>query len=233
MKKLLALILTLCLLAVAIPVLAEGDAASEPKADESGALMNLLASLANADDENEEGEGDADGEGGMGALLGMLGSLTGNDEADDAGEGGMGALLGMVGGLLGGSKDGEAPAEPTYTAVVATSIDQFYGAWDFSRAFINGVELSPTMMALLGTTASAKLTIEDNKMTMDAALGDLQKSYAVDSTEESRYVIGMALSDGALNVTMEGETFVFQLTDAGELVLDVGDGIAMFFTPAE
>ena len=216
MKKILALMMTLCMLALTVPAMAEtgGD---------EGGLGALLGALSGG---LEEG----DLEGGDG-LLGLMEKL--GDGSDEKGEGGsvqeaVKSLLTML-KLFGGGAEAEMPA---YTTVAANGIEQFYGVWTFARANLMGIELTPELAAMLGLQVSGHMTIEADKLTLDGAVGDIEKSYAIAVGESGDHTLALGLTDGALDVKVDGESFLFHLTDAGELVC-ADDEVGAAFFPAE
>lgn len=220
MKKLIALLLALCLMAMMTPALADNgdvdalmdklDALTDgtegtPGGDNADALLGILESFL----KSEEGSGvDAS------ALSGLLDSVLGGDS-----EGGLGGMLGMMGALLGG-EESDAPA---FTPVPADSLDRFFGSWTLSRVHMGGGDFTPEFLAMLGIDAAASMTISDGHFAATASYNGKTKSYKTH--------VGTALVDGALNATLGKETVVLQLTDAGELAMDAGFA-AVFFTPA-
>lgn len=200
MKKMIAMLLALCVMAMMIPAMAE----------ESSTLSTLLGMVSAAKDDGE----------GM-DLNGLLGAVGGENA-----EGGLGAIAGML-GALGGT---DASAKPTYTAVPAESIEQFYGTWAVSKAAVGGMEIPMEMLSMLGIKASGEITVSENSISASASYSD--GSSDEPTAKEAAVEVEMALVDGALNVTYEGETVAFQLTDAGELVCDVEGIGAIFFTHA-
>ncbi len=100
MKKIVSLVLALCMLLFAMPVMAE------TAGETTGGLESLLGLLGGMTGEGSEGEG-AEGEGGLNAILGLLGGLGGEGGEGAEGEGGLNAILGLLGGMTGeGGEEG-------------------------------------------------------------------------------------------------------------------------------
>ena len=204
MKKLIAMLLALCVMAMMIPAMADN---TDEGGSSLGALLGMVGDALNSSDDEDA------------SLDGLL------DAAGDDAEGGMAALLGMLSALGGGDPE----AEPTYTVVPAASIEQFYGTWALSKVAIGSMEFPMEMLSLLGVEATGEIIIAENTISGYATFSD-----GSDSDETSKEIeVEMELADGALNVTVKGETATFQFTDAGELVCAVPGLGAAFFTPAE
>lgn len=205
MKKLIALVLALCLMAMMIPAVAEGGS-------KLGALLDMAGSMLNG---SEDGDDAAD----LDDLMDAAG-VEGGSEA-------LGSLMGMLGAL--GGADGESSG-PAYTAVPADSIDQFYGTWTISKVAFGGMEIPMEMLDMLGIEASAEITLAEGTIKGAASFssGDDDEG----TSKQGELPAEMSLVDGALNVTVQGETLVFQFTDAGELVIEMPEVGAMFFKPA-
>ena len=204
MKKLIALILALCLMAMMVPAMAEGES-------KLGALLGMAGSVLNGSDGDDAASLDD--------LMDAAG-VEGDAEA-------LGSLMDMLGAL--GGADGES-SEPAYTAVPADSLDQFYGTWTISKVAFGGMEIPMEMLDMLGMEASAEITLTENSISGAASFSSGDDDEA--TSKEGEVAAEMSLVDGALNVTVQGEALVFQLTDAGELVIEVPEVGAMFFKPA-
>ena len=153
----------------------------------------------------------------MGELLGLLGGLFGGE----AGEGEEGAdlnLSALLGGLLGGEESETKPIETVYAA--AETKEQFFGTWNLTKATIFDVPVTlEDVASLLEIPLTLQVIVADGSFAMVA------------EGEPKPEEVTMELVDGALNLTQEGdETMVLKLTDAGELVMEIGF-VSLYFVP--
>ena len=210
MKKLVSLFVALCMVFTMIPALAETVSEEAPIEEQTteqeadiGKLLGLLGS------EASEGEEGAD--------LGLGGLLGG-----EAGEGEEGADLGLsalLGGLLGSEESETKSIETVYAA--AETKEQFFGTWNLTKATIFDVPVTlEDVASLLKIPLTLQVIVADGSFAMVA------------EGEPKPEEVTMELVDGALNLTQEGdETMVLKLTDAGELVMEIGF-VSLYFVPA-
>ena len=156
-------------------------------------------------------------EAGIGELLGLLGGLFGGE----AGEGEEGAdfdLSALLGALLGGEESETKSIETVYTA--AETKEQFFGTWNLTKATIFDVPVTlEDVASLLEIPLTLQVIVADGSFAMVA------------EGEPKPEEVTMELVDGALNLTQEGdETMVLKLTDAGELVMEIGF-VSLYFVP--
>ncbi len=126
----------------------------------------------------------------------------------------------------------EAPASAVAAEpVAAESEETFLGTWSATRVNMEGTMISLDMVAAMGLNLEAKLTIEAGKVTV---------SFAFMSDEPVVYEGESAFADGVLQMTMpEGqEPVVIQLLDSGELLCTLtdsttGTALPLYFAPAE
>lgn len=154
----------------------------------------------------------------MGELLGLLGGLLGGE----AGEGEEGAdldLSALLGALLGGEESETKSIETVYAA--AETKEQFFGTWNLTKATIFDVPVTlEDVASLLEIPLTLQVIVADGSFAMVA------------EGEPKPEEVTMELVDGALNLTQEGdETMVLKLTDAGELVMEIGF-VSLYFVPA-
>ena len=214
MKKLVSLFVALCMVFMMIPALAEtvsedppmGEQTTEQEAD-MGELLGLLGGLLGG----EAGEGEESADLDLSALLG-----------GEAGEGEEGAdldLSALLGALLGGEESETKSIETVYAA--AETKEQFFGTWNLTKAMIFDVPVTLEEVAsLLKVPLTLQVIVADGSFAMVA------------EGEPKPEEVTMELVDGALNLTQEGdETMVLKLTDAGELVMEIGF-VSLYFVPA-
>ena len=214
MKKLVSLFVALCMVFTMIPALAETVSEEAPIEEQTteqeadiGKLLGLLGS------EASEGKEGAD----LG-LSALLGGLLGGE----AGEGKEGADLGLsalLGGLLGSEESETKSIETVYAA--AETKEQFFGTWNLTKATIFDVPVTlEDVASLLKIPLKLQVIVADGSFAM------------VTEGEPKPEEVTMELVDGALNLTQEGnETLVLKLTDAGELVMEIGF-VSLYFVPA-
>ena len=164
------------------------------------------------------GEQTTEQEADMGELLGLLGGLLGGE----AGEGEEGADLdssALLGALLGGEESETKSIETVYAA--AETKEQFFGTWNLTKATIFDVPVTlEDVASLLEIPLTLQVIVADGSFAMVA------------EGEPKPEEVTMELVDGALNLTQEGdETLVLKLTDAGELVMEIGF-VSLYFVPA-
>lgn len=164
------------------------------------------------------GEQTTEQEADMGELLGLLGGLLGGE----AGEGEEGAdldLSALRGALLGGEESETKSIETVYAA--AETKEQFFGTWNLTKATIFDVPVTlEDVASLLKIPLTLQVIVADGSFAMVA------------EGEPKPEEVTMELVDGALNLTQEGdETMVLKLTDAGELVMEIGF-VSLYFVPA-
>ena len=229
MKKLVSLFVALCMVFMMIPALAEtvsedppmGEQTTEQEAD-MGELLGLLGGLLGGEaGEGEEGAGldlsallgGEAGEGEEGADLDLSALLGG-----EAGEGEEGADLDLS-ALLGGEESETKSIETVYAA--AETKEQFFGTWNLTKATIFDVPVTlEDVASLLKIPLTLQVIVADGSFAMVA------------EGEPKPEEVTMELVDGALNLTQEGdETMVLKLTDAGELVMEIGF-VSLYFVPA-
>ena len=163
------------------------------------------------------GEQTTEQEADMGELLGLLGGLLGGE----AGEGEEGAdldLSALLGALLGGVESETKSIETVYAA--AETKEQFFGTWNLTKATIFDVPVTLEYVAsLLEIPLTLQVIVADGSFAMVA------------EGEPKPEEVTMELVDGALSLTQEGdETMVLKLTDAGELVMEIGF-VSLYFVP--
>ena len=163
------------------------------------------------------GEQTTEQEADMGELLGLLGGLLGGE----AGEGEEGAdldLSALLGALLGGEESETKSIETVYAA--AETKEQFFGTWNLTKATIFDVPVTlEDVASLLEIPLTLQVIVADGSFAMVA------------EGEPKPEEVTMELVDGALNLTQEGdETMVLKLTDAGELVMEIGF-VSLYFVP--
>ena len=164
------------------------------------------------------GEQTTEQEADMGELLGLLGGLLGGE----AGEGEESAdldLSALLGALLGGEESETKSIETVYAA--AETKEQFFGTWNLTKAMIFDVPVTlEDVASLLKIPLTLQVIVADGSFAMVA------------EGEPKPEEVTMELVDGALNLTQEGdETLVLKLTDAGELVMEIGF-VSLYFVPA-
>ena len=195
MKKLVSLLVALCMVFMMIPALAETVSEDPPMGEQTT-------------------EQEAD----MGELLGLLGGLLGGE----AGEGEEGAdldLSALLGAPLGGEESETKSIETVYAA--AETKEQFFGTWNLTKATIFDVPVTlEDVASLLKIPLTLQVIVADGSFAMVA------------EGEPKPEEVTMELVDGVLNLTQEGdETMVLKLTDAGELVMEIGF-VSLYFVPA-
>ena len=160
------------------------------------------------------GEQTTEQEADMGELLGLLGGLLGGE----AGEGEESADLDLS-ALLGGEESETKSIETVYAA--AETKEQFFGTWNLTKATISDVPVTlEDVASLLEIPLTLQVIVADGSFAMVA------------EGEPKPEEVTMELVDGALNLTQEGdETMVLKLTDAGELVMEIGF-VCLYFVPA-
>ena len=210
MKKLVSLFVALCMVFTMIPALAETVSEEAPIEEQTteqeadiGKLLGLLGS---------EGKEGAD----LG-LSALLGGLLGGE----AGEGKEGADLGLsalLGGLLGSEESETKSIETVYAA--AETKEQFFGTWNLTKATIFDVPVTlEDVASLLEIPLTLQVIVADGSFAMVA------------EGEPKPEEVTMELVDGALSLTQEGdETMELKLTDAGELVMEIGF-VSLYFVP--
>ena len=153
----------------------------------------------------------------MGELLGLLGGLFGG-EADEGEEGADLDLSALLGALLGGEESETKSIETVYAA--AETKEQFFGTWNLTKATIFDVPVTlEDVASLLEIPLTLQVIVADGSFAMVA------------EGEPKPEEVTMELVDGALSLTQEGdETMVLKLTDAGELVMEIGF-VSLYFVP--
>ena len=161
----------------------------------------------------EAGEGEESADLDLSALLGgLLGGEAGEGEEDGFG------LSALLGALLGGEESETKSIETVYAA--AETKEQFFGTWNLTKATIFGVPVTLEGVAsLLEIPLTLQVIVADGSFAMVA------------EGEPKPEEVTMELVDGALSLTQEGdETMVLKLTDAGELVMEIGF-VSLYFVP--
>ena len=150
----------------------------------------------------------------IGKLLGLLGS-----EASEGEEGADPGLSALLGGLL-GSEESETKSIDTVYAAAETK-EQFFGTWNLTKATIFDVPVTlEDVASLLEIPLMLQVIVADGSFAMVA------------EGEPKPEEVTMELVDGALNLSNAGEeTMVLKLTDAGELVMEIGF-VSLYFVPA-
>ena len=153
----------------------------------------------------------------LGELLGLLGGLFGG-EADEGEEGADLDLSALLGALLGGEESETKSIETVYAA--AETKEQFFGTWNLTKATIFDVPVTlEDVASLLEIPLTLQVIVADGSFAMVA------------EGETKPEEVTMELVDGALSLTQEGnETMVLKLTDAGELVMEIGL-VSLYFVP--
>lgn len=181
-------------------------------------VFTMIPALAETVSEDPPmGEQTTEQEADMGELLGLLGGLLGGE----AGEGEEGAdldLSALLGALLGGVESETKSIETVYAA--AETKEQFFGTWNLTKATIFDVPVTlEDVASLLEIPLTLQVIVADGSFAMVA------------EGEPKPEEVTMELVDGALNLTQEGdETMVLKLTDAGELVMEIGF-VSLYFVP--
>ena len=217
MKKLVSLFVALCMVFTMIPALAE-TVSEEPPIEEQtteqeadmGELLGLLGGLFGG----EAGEGEESADLDLSALLGgLLGGEAGEGEEDGF------DLSALLGALLGGEESETKSIETVYAA--AETKEQFFGTWNLTKATIFDVPVTlEDVASLLEIPLTLQVIVADGSFAMVA------------EGEPKPEEVTMELVDGALSLTQEGdETMVLKLTDAGELVMEIGF-VSLYFVPA-
>ena len=176
------------------------------------ALAETVSEEAPIEEQTTEQEAD------LGELLGLLGGLFGGE----AGEGEESAdldLSALLGGLLGSEESETKSIETVYAA--AETKEQFFGTWNLTKATIFDVPVTlEDVASLLEIPLTLQVIVADGSFAMVA------------EGEPKPEEVTMELVDGALSLTQEGdETMVLKLTDAGELVMEIGF-VSLYFVPA-
>lgn len=172
------------------------------------ALAETVSEEAPIEGQTTEQEADID------KLLGLLGS-----EASEGEEGADLGLSALLGGLLGSEESETKSIETVYAA--AETKEQFFGTWNLTKATIFDVPVTlEDVASLLEIPLTLQVIVADGSFAMVA------------EGEPKPEEVTMELVDGALNLTQEGdETMVLKLTDAGELVMEIGF-VSLYFVPA-
>ena len=172
------------------------------------ALAETVSEEAPIEEQTTEQEAD------IGKLLGLLGS-----EASEGEEGADPGLSALLGGLLGSEESETKSIETVYAA--AETKEQFFGTWNLTKATIFDVPVTlEDVASLLEIPLTFQVIVADGSFAMVA------------EGEPKPEEVTMELVDGALNLTQEGdETMVLKLTDAGELVMEIGF-VSLYFVPA-
>ena len=139
-------------------------------------------------------------------------------EADEGEEGADLDLSALLGALLGGVESETKSIETVYAA--AETKEQFFGTWNLTKATIFDVPVTlEDVASLLEIPLTLQVIVADGSFAMVA------------KGESMPEEVTMELVDGALNLTQEGdETMVLKLTDAGELVMEIGF-VSLYFVP--
>ena len=172
------------------------------------ALAETVSEEAPIEEQTTEQEAD------IGKLLGLLGS-----EASEGEEGADPGLSALLGGLLGSEESETKSIETVYAA--AETKEQFFGTWNLTKATIFDVPVTlEDVASLLEIPLTLQVIVADGSFAMVA------------EGESKPEEVTMELVDGALSLTQEGdETMVLKLTDAGELVMEIGF-VSLYFVPA-
>ena len=175
------------------------------------ALAETVPEEAPIEEQTTEQEAD------LGELLGLLGGLFGG-EADEGEEGADLDLSALLGALLGGVESETKSIETVYAA--AETKEQFFGTWNLTKAAIFDVPVTlEDVASLLEIPLTLQVIVADGSFAMVA------------EGEPKPEEVTMELVDGALSLTQEGdETMVLKLTDAGELVMEIGF-VSLYFVP--
>ena len=178
-------------------------------------VFTMIPALAETVSEDPPmGEQTTEQEADMGELLGLLGGEAG--EGEESADLDLSALLGA---LLGGEESETKSIETVYAA--AETKEQFFGTWNLTKATIFDVPVTlEDVASLLEIPLTLQVIVADGSFAMVA------------EGEPKPEEVTMELVDGALNLTQEGdETMVLKLTDAGELVMEIGF-VSLYFVPA-
>ena len=172
------------------------------------ALAETVSEEAPIEEQTTEQEAD------IGKLLGLLGS-----EASEGEEGADPGLSALLGGLLGSEESETKSIETVYAA--AETKEQFFGTWNLTKATIFDVPVTlEDVASLLEIPLMLQVIVADGSFAMVA------------EGEPKPEEVTMELVDGALNLSNAGEeTMVLKLTDAGELVMEIGF-VSLYFVPA-
>ena len=171
------------------------------------ALAETVSEEAPIEEQTTEQEAD------IGKLLGLLGS-----EASEGEEGADPGLSALLGGLLGSEESETKSIETVYAA--AETKEQFFGTWNLTKATIFDVPVTlEDVASLLEIPLTLQVIVADGSFAMVA------------EGEPKPEEVTMELVDGALNLSNAGEeTMVLKLTDAGELVMEIGF-VSLYFVP--
>ena len=225
MRKLLSLILALCLVLTVLPVVAE--TATEEKAQETT-------------ETTEEKEG-------LETLLGLFGGMAEIAESENSGA----VVLSLLAGALSSEEKTEESAEgadtgkqlleqalaaigisgkteDTHVAVAAENADAFYGNWKLIRIAFLGAQLNlDTLKKLLEKDVDMVMTLTAEGLEMKVSDEEPTKT-AFESSE---------FADGGLKVKIDGDEVELNLNDAGELCLCCNHGqedeLDLIFAKAE
>ncbi len=128
------------------------------------------------------------------------------------------ADIGKLLGLLGSEESETKSIETVYAA--AETKEQFFGTWNLTKATIFDVPVTlEDVASLLEIPLTLQVIVADGSFAMVA------------EGEPKPEEVTMELVDGALSLTQEGdETMVLKLTDAGELVMEIGF-VSLYFVP--
>ena len=173
----------------------------------------------------------------LSGLSGMLnnGQTPGPSATAEGGDSQGFDLNGMMGNLfayLGSQEDERAfSATDTLESVLGETVlpenrvpvenkVSFYGDWVMRRFTVAGVEFNMEQLAESGMDLATRVTLAEDALTV--SMNGREKTEAA-QTE---------LVDGALRITIQGETSTACITDAGELAM-CESIITMYFVPAE
>ncbi len=243
MKKLLAIVLALCVGCMLLPAVAEeadflGDwylikyIMGEQEIDPSMMGMSITMTFQEGGTGTAvtvQGGAETSNEFAWELRDGQLFMTSEGEEAPVALEDGL-MKIGFEGGGMVLSREAPAAAvaaEP----VAAESEEAFFGTWSAAKVNMEGSVISLDMVAAMGLNLGATLTIEAGKVTV---------SFAFLSDEAIVYEGESSFADGVLQMAMpEGqEAVVIQLLDSGELLCTLtdtttGTALPLYFVPAE
>lgn len=247
MKKLISLILIVCLAALMVPAVADEDVTGTwtlIKAVVSGMEMDpsmmgmSMVMVLNADGTAEVTTtytgADPDVQAGTWTLDGTALTITVDDQPGEFTFADGQITMEMSEGQMIFSKDGAAaPAEakPEFAVIAAESEDVFFGSWKLSAAQVMGMTVPLEMLtSVIGSVIDISLNIE-------AGQAALTMTVAGDANAAN---VPTVLRDGALVLTAgEGEDaqeMVFRMSEAGELILEMeigGQSFTLILTRAE
>ncbi len=225
MKKLISLMLILCMACMLVPAMADDDVTGEwtmIKAVVQGMEMDptalgmemviILNADGTAEAKSSYGEAEPEVSDGTWTMDGSTVTITiGGEPAEFIYEDGQLIMdMGEQGKMIFSKDAVAAPAAQAANIIAANSIEDFSGSWKLTTAKVMGMEVPISMLAsVLGQEMDITMTVEGEQVTMSMSFGG----------EVNEGVVPAELRDGALVVSESGQELVFQLTDADSVVV--------------